>query len=163
MIAASYGTQADGTTVVILDGYSEIGAHVCTVQCSDLGHLICLRHLIRSRAVTILIFSAKTIFIHTCTTCFELPSYIRTMVGTKIHMIAWFKDPKGGPGSWGSWRGVLLESLKIRGTLGTTINMIPSPRGTQAPMWGSWRGPYFKEVLSASPKIIGVVGTTIST
>ena len=38
-----------GSMVLKLDGNSEIGAHVC--------YLICLRHLIRSKAVTIRILS----------------------------------------------------------------------------------------------------------
>ena len=39
---------------------------------SDLGYLICLRHLFNSRSVTNLIF-------YTCATCSKLPSNISTM------------------------------------------------------------------------------------
>ena len=42
----------DASIVLILDSNSGIGTHVR----SDLGYLICLRHLFRSRAVTNLIF-----------------------------------------------------------------------------------------------------------
>ena len=56
--------------VLILDGISEMGAHVR----SNLCYFICLRHEIRSRAVTNLsYFSPKRpIFLHACATCFEL-------------------------------------------------------------------------------------------
>ena len=59
--------------VLILDGYSEIGAQVR----SDLGYLICLRHLFKSRTVTNL--KESHIFLHTCAKCSELPSNISTM------------------------------------------------------------------------------------
>ena len=46
--------------VLILDGNSEIGAHVIC----NLFHLICLRQFIRSRGVTnFILFSEKTIFL----------------------------------------------------------------------------------------------------
>ena len=44
--------------VLILDGNSKIGAHIRNTIC----YLICCRHLIRSRAITNLIFSEKTYF-----------------------------------------------------------------------------------------------------
>ena len=46
--------------VLILDGSSEIGAHVR----SNLGHIICLRHLFRSRTVTnrTIFFLGKDLF-----------------------------------------------------------------------------------------------------
>ena len=55
--------------VHILDGGSEIGACVR----NNFGYLICLRHLISSRAVTFRIFFSPQIliFLHTCATCFE--------------------------------------------------------------------------------------------
>ena len=56
--------SAVSTMVHILDGNSEIVAHVKSNLCS----LICLRHLIRSRAVTNRIFSPNV-----CVTCPELP------------------------------------------------------------------------------------------
>ena len=43
--------------VLIFDGNSEIGTNVL----SDFGYLFCLRHLIRSRVVTNLIFSSSEI------------------------------------------------------------------------------------------------------
>ena len=43
--------------VLIFDGNSEIGTYVL----SDFGYLFCLRHLIRSRVVTNLIFSSSEI------------------------------------------------------------------------------------------------------
>ena len=62
--------------IPILDGNSEKGAHVRSILCT----LICLRHLIRSRAVTDPFFSPKRPnFLHVCTTCSELPSNISTM------------------------------------------------------------------------------------
>ena len=48
--------------VIILDGNSEIGAHLW----STLGYFICLRHLYGSRAVLNLIFQ---ILLHTCAPC----------------------------------------------------------------------------------------------
>ena len=70
------GLFGDGDGI-ILDGYSEIGAHVCSV----LDCLICLRHLIRSRAVTNLIILRKWTFsLHACTTYSEFPYNISTMV-----------------------------------------------------------------------------------
>ena len=64
--------------VLICDGNSEIGAHVE----SNLCYLICLRHLIRSKAVTNRIyFSPETLFffLHGCAICSKLSSYISTM------------------------------------------------------------------------------------
>ena len=53
-----------------LDGKLDIGAHVW----SDLGYLICSRHLIRSRAVTNRNFFSpeRPIFLYACATCSEL-------------------------------------------------------------------------------------------
>ena len=62
---------------LILDGNSEIGAHVR----SNLCYLIFLRHLLRSRTVTIV--SEKTTFLYAGATCFELPSNTRTMIMPK--------------------------------------------------------------------------------
>ena len=56
--------------VLILDGNSEIGAHVW----SDIGYSIRLSHLFSARAIT------NLILLHTCATCSELPSNISTMV-----------------------------------------------------------------------------------
>ena len=62
--------------VYILDGNSAIGAHIRSNLCSLIG----LRHLIRSRAVTNPTFYPKTpIFLHTCASYSEIPSYICTM------------------------------------------------------------------------------------
>ena len=56
--------------VLILYDNLEIGAHVS----KNLYYLICLRHLIRSRAVTNLIFLKTYIFLFACAKCSELPS-----------------------------------------------------------------------------------------
>ena len=63
--------------VLIVDGNSELGAHVG----NNLWYLICLRHLIISRAVTNQIsFSEKAIFTFNARpTCSELPSNMNTM------------------------------------------------------------------------------------
>ena len=62
--------------VLIFDGNSEIGAFVR----SDLCYMNCLRHLIRSRAVTSRIFFFKMpTFSHACSSCSTLPSIISTM------------------------------------------------------------------------------------
>ena len=59
--------------VLILDGTSEVGAPVR----SNLCYFICLRHLIKSRAVTNQIFfSSKTFFLHACAKRSKLPSNI---------------------------------------------------------------------------------------
>ena len=58
------------------NGNSEIGAPVW----SDLGYLICLRHLFRSRVVTHLkLISGKTCFLHKCAKCSEFSSNINTI------------------------------------------------------------------------------------
>ena len=63
---------------VMLAGNSEIGAHAK----SNLFHLICLRHVIRSRGVTNWIFSPKRpIIIQACAACSELPSNIHMSHG----------------------------------------------------------------------------------
>ena len=69
---------------LILDGNFEIKAQVLT----DLGYLICIRHLFRSRGVTNLnlLFHKRLIFLHTFATCSNLPSYLNTMALTDIHM-----------------------------------------------------------------------------
>ena len=60
--------------VLILVG--QIGAHVG----SNLCHSICLRHLLKSKAVTNRIFSPKRPTVPcACETCAELPSNISTM------------------------------------------------------------------------------------
>ena len=56
--------------VPLLDGKSEIGAHVRR----DLCNSICLRHFIRSRVVIMGIFLKSTIILHACATCSKLPS-----------------------------------------------------------------------------------------
>ena len=61
--------------VLILDGNSETGANVGSNLCC----FICVRHLIRSRAVQVGFFSQKNpIILHACTTCSRLPSNIST-------------------------------------------------------------------------------------
>ena len=62
------------TNVLILDGNSEIGAHML----SDLEYLICSRHLFTSRIVTNQI-RIKINFPHTCIACSELPSNTSAM------------------------------------------------------------------------------------
>ena len=58
-----------------LDGNLKIGAHAR----SNLYCFICLRHLIKPRAVRYRIFSPKkSNFLHTCATFFQLPSNIGT-------------------------------------------------------------------------------------
>ena len=65
---------------LILDGNPEVGAQVRNILC----YLICLRHLIRSRAVTNWIFSPKRPFyLHAFATYSELPSNICTMKGMR--------------------------------------------------------------------------------
>ena len=63
--------------VLILVGNSEINAHVR----SSVSYIIGLRHLIRSRAVTIDFFLRKgPICLHACATCSVLSSNICTML-----------------------------------------------------------------------------------
>ena len=61
--------------VFILDGNSEMGAHVL----GKFGNLICLRHWFSSRVDTDLIFSG-----HNCATCSDIPSNIITMVSPNM-------------------------------------------------------------------------------
>ena len=56
---------------ILLDGYSEIGSHVRSN--------LCLRHLIRSRAVTNFFSPKRPTFIYACATYSELPSNISSM------------------------------------------------------------------------------------
>ena len=71
------------TMVFILAGNSERAAYAK----SNICHLICLKHLIRSTKVTHrMFFSENTFFHHACATCSELPS--STMVSTEIHLHA---------------------------------------------------------------------------
>ena len=62
---------------LVLDGNSEIVAHVG----SDIGYLICLRHLIRSRAVTNQFFFSEKTYFPLCVRNInsELPSNKSTM------------------------------------------------------------------------------------
>ena len=72
--------------VLLLDGKSEIGAHVIENLC----YLICLRILIRSRAVTNQNFylEKKPIFLHA--TCSKLSSNIITVAVNGIHIyVCW--------------------------------------------------------------------------
>ena len=63
--------KSDKNIVLILDGKSEIGPHVG----SNLCYLICIRHLIRSKAVINLIFFfSKKAFLHS-----KLPSNVSIM------------------------------------------------------------------------------------
>ena len=66
------------TVVLILDGNSENGAHVRNNLC----YLICLRYLIRSRAVTNLVFPKRPIFLDACATFYESPSNLNTTIKT---------------------------------------------------------------------------------
>ena len=67
--------------VFILNGNLEIGAHVR----SNFSYLICLRHLIISKAVAnrILQNPKRPIFLQACAKCSELPSNINTMAITR--------------------------------------------------------------------------------
>ena len=60
------------TMVLVLDGNSDIGAHVRAISC----YLVCIRPLISPRAVI-----GRTL--HACVTCYELGSNISTMARTK--------------------------------------------------------------------------------
>ena len=63
--------------ILLLDSNSEIGAHVW----SEIGNLICLRYLSRSKAVVNLKCTLRnTCFLHTCATCSELPSNLSAMI-----------------------------------------------------------------------------------
>ena len=65
--------------VLILDGNSEMGVHVRINIC----YLICLRHLIRSRATQIGLFPPKIpIFLDVWAACSELPPIMSTKVYT---------------------------------------------------------------------------------
>ena len=64
--------RIDVFMVLVLDGHLEIGARVWI----DLGYLICVRRLFRSRGIKHLLFQKRLIILHTCATCFELPSKI---------------------------------------------------------------------------------------
>ena len=70
--------------VLVLDGNSEIGLHVT----NNLYYLSCLRHLIRSRAVTYRNCEnqkrQRPIFLYACATCYELPPNLSTMNMTGI-------------------------------------------------------------------------------
>ena len=72
------------TMVIILDGASEIVAHVR----SNLFYLICYRHLMRSKSVTYQIFFLPKIpiFLHVCAIFSELPSNNSAMVSIKYFM-----------------------------------------------------------------------------
>ena len=64
-------TNLVACVVLILDGNQETSMHAKNNLC----HLICLRHLSRSRAVSNRIFSYKRpIFIYVCATHYELPA-----------------------------------------------------------------------------------------
>ena len=68
--------------VLILDGNSEIGAHVW----SDLGYLIrliCLMHIKQSK---IFFLQIRPIFRHACAICSELPSNLSTMILFRISL-----------------------------------------------------------------------------
>ena len=66
--------------VLILDGNSEIGAHV--------RNKLCFRHLIRSRAVSNLISLPKTpIYLHACATCSGFSPNISLMLWADILLI----------------------------------------------------------------------------
>ena len=64
-------------TILLCDGKSEIGGH----GWSDLGCMICARHLFNSREVTKRFFFSlkRPISLHIHATCSELPSNISTM------------------------------------------------------------------------------------
>ena len=67
--------------VLILDGNSEIDAHVR----SNLCYVISSGHSNRYRSVTNLMFYPKRpVFFHACATCSEIPSNISAMLMTVI-------------------------------------------------------------------------------
>ena len=68
-----------GSMVLILDGNSEIGAHVRSDLC----------YLIRWRAVTNRIFSSeKNYFHYACATCYELPSNMLPCIIYKYYIMS---------------------------------------------------------------------------
>ena len=73
------GLVAVAVMVLILDGNSEIGAHVSS------SLLTCLRHLMSSRPVTKSDFFSpkRPIFLYDRAPCFELPSNISIMDGSR--------------------------------------------------------------------------------
>ena len=88
------------TMVFIWDGNSEIGAHFRSILC----YLICLRHLIWSRAVTNRgFFSPKSpIFLHAWATCSNLPSNTSVMCNTNrvLHLFFIFLIEKRSKDCW---------------------------------------------------------------
>ena len=67
--------------VLILDVNSEMGAHVR----SKIGKLPRLKPFFQNKSSRNLnVMSEKSIFLHKCATCSELPSYIRTMLYTVL-------------------------------------------------------------------------------
>ena len=71
--------------VLILDGNSDIGAHVG----SNICYSISLRNSMRSRAVKNRFFFLRIIpiFLHACATCFVLPSNISTIAGDTAYLV----------------------------------------------------------------------------
>ena len=71
--------------VLILDGNLEIGVHCSVHVRSNLCHLICLRHLIRSRAVTNLIFPLYVRNIATKYTYHDINYKYLPFIGLRVH------------------------------------------------------------------------------
>ena len=66
--------------VLVLYGTSEIGAHACGEIRSD---FFCIENVFYRQQIQ---FDLKeTVFLHTCATCFDLPSHINTMIVTDIY------------------------------------------------------------------------------
>ena len=66
------------TMFLLLDGNSEI----CLHGRSDLGYLICLRHLFKLKAIKNLnnFLLKRTVLLYTSAVCSELPSNVSTMI-----------------------------------------------------------------------------------
>ena len=67
---------------LILDSNSEMSVHVW----SDLGYLICLRHLFREQSQIIFFKSGETCFPSHMAICFNLPSNISTIALVDVNL-----------------------------------------------------------------------------
>ena len=68
------------TRFVALHGYLYYTVPQNLVRTCEIGNLNCLRHFSTSAYVTNLNWRKKNCFLHTCASCFELPSYISIML-----------------------------------------------------------------------------------
>ena len=100
---------------------------------THLFYLICLRHLIRSIAITNRIFLGAFCF-HACVTCSELPSDMSTMLSIGIRVQIRIYDPEsnnGTPSIWirnivdhPSWFAELRIRILLRKILGSGSSFI---------------------------------------